>query len=197
MDALPSEVFPPERNCKHFAIIGTREPDEAQSEVAYRIAWIISCLSHVVRTGAAYGIDQKAMDGTQGKNLHVYLPWDSYNANIVPTTATRVVYDPDIHGTWTASVGRFHPAANRLSRGAFALHARNFGIIEGCKGVLALPGEDGGGGTGQGIRIAKALRIPLVQGNKGSIDDVPRFIGRAMQQLGLADPNLRTTLQGR
>lgn len=152
---------------------------------------------YIVRTGAANGIDQIAMEGTRGRHLEVYLPWDSYNRSIISPSASVVVYDPTIHRTWTDSVSRYHPAGNRLSRGAFALHARNFGIIDGSHGVVALPDEAGGGGTGQGIRIARALKIPLVQGNKGSITDVPRFIGRALQMLGLASMHLKPTLLGR
>lgn len=186
-----------DRVVKHFAIIGTRDPDAAQAEIAYRLAWAIAWLGrHVVRTGAAYGVDQKAMEGTSGRNLHVFLPWPSYNRDIIPHSATRVVYTPSIHTSWTESVRRFHPAASRLSRGPMALHARNFGIIDGVHGVIALPNETGGGGTGQGIRIAKALGIPVIQGNKGSITDTPRFIGRALQQLGLASSDLKPTILG-
>lgn len=186
-----------DRVVKHFAIIGTRDPDAAQAEVAYRLAWAIAWLGRqIIRTGAAYGIDQKAMEGTGGRGLHVYLPWPSYNRDIIPASANRVVYTPSIHTSWTESVTRFHPAASRLTRGALALHARNFGIIDGVHGVIALPNEDGGGGTGQGIRIAKALNIPVIQGNKGSIFDAPRFIGKALQQLGLVSPDLKTTILG-
>lgn len=178
-----------------YAIIGTREPDEAQAEVAFRLAWAIAILGgQIVRTGGAYGIDQKAMEGTQGRNLEVYLPWASYNQVIVPNTARRIVYDPKVHTSWTDSVGLYHPNAVRLSRSILSLHARNFGIVHGVRTVIALPSEDGGGGTGQGIRIARALRIPVIQANRGTINDAPRFIGRALQQLGFASSNLAVTI---
>src|SRR4051812_26593531 len=46
---------------KSFAIIGTRDPDEAQIEVATNLAFAIAWMGNSkVRTGAAYGIDQKA-----------------------------------------------------------------------------------------------------------------------------------------
>lgn len=187
-----------DRVVKAFAIIGTRDPDVAQAQVAYRLAWAIVHLGqHFVHTGAAYGIDQRAMEGTSGKNLKVFLPWSTYNTNIIPDLSVRVVYDPSIHRHWTSSVNRYHPAANRLSRGAFALHARNYGIVEGVSAVVALPREDGEGGTGQGIRIAKSLNIPVIQINRGSITDMPRLLGRTLQQLGLVDPNLKTTILGK
>lgn len=181
-----------------YAIIGTREPDEEQSVVATQLAFAIAVIGgQKVRTGAANGIDHQAMLGTGGKNLQVFLPWRSYNSNLIPPMADIVVYDPVIHGEWTRSVSLYHPAAKRLSRGAFALHARNFGIIYGARGVIALPGPGGEGGTGQGIRIAKALGIKVLQANKGTISDAPRWIGKALQELGFADPTLRPTIQSR
>ena len=41
--------------------------------------------------------------------------------------------------------------------------ARNYGVVEGCALVVALPLVKDNGGTGQGIRIARALNIPLIQ----------------------------------
>jgi hypothetical protein len=183
---------------KAFAIIGTRKPDEAQKEVALHLAFAIAVLrGQKVRTGAAYGIDHKAMEGTRGNNLQVYLPWGSYNRDIIPRAATVVVYDPQLHTSWTDSVYRFHPNPPVLSHGAMCLHARNFGIVSGCSGVIALSDETGSGGTAQGIRIAKALGIPIIQGNKGSILDVPRWIGKALQDLGLASKDIPTIIRGK
>lgn len=196
---LTGEILDPEvpKTDRCFAIIGTRNPDEAQSLVATQLAFAISIIGGCkVHTGAADGIDTKAMVATGGKNLVVFLPWASYNKHLIPVGATIVVYDPSIHHEWSASVHTYHPAASRLSRGAFALHARNFGIVEGCAGVIALPGEDGGGGTGQGIRIANGLGIQVIQGNKGSISDAPRFIGKALQTLGFASKDLAPTYRG-
>jgi len=197
---LMVEILGPEvsKTDKCFAIIGTREPDEAQRTVARNLACAITLIGgHRVHTGAADGIDTEAMLGSRPDRLTVFLPWATYNRGIIPAGATVVVYDPATHNEWRDSVIRYHPAAGHLSRGAFALHARNFGIVEGCSGVIALPGADGGGGTGQGIRIARALGILIIQGNKGSITDAPRFIGKALQQLGLASKDLQVTLPGK
>lgn len=189
------ELLSAETIVDSYAIIGTREPDPAQEEAAFRLAWAITVLGQkIVRTGAAYGIDQKAMEGASSNRLEVYLPWSAYNRNIVPPGCRVVVYTPSIHQGWADSVARYHPCPGRLSRGAFALHARNFGIVAGTKAVIALPGPDGAGGTGQGIRIARDVGIPVIQANKGSIHDAPRFIGKVLQQLGFASSNLAVTL---
>jgi len=188
------EVLSAEKSVDEYAIIGTREPDEAQREVAYRLAWAITTLGRrFVRTGAAYGIDQRAMEGSRPDRLKVYLPWSAYNRDIVPAGSATIVYTPAIHYDWTDSVARYHPAASRLSRGAFALHARNFGIVSGTKAVIALPGPGGSGGTGQGMRIARALGINVIQHNKGTIEDAPRLIGKILQDLGLASKDLAPT----
>lgn len=178
-----------------FAIIGTRKPDENQAEAAKNLAFAIAIIgNHTIRTGAAYGIDQKAMEGTQGRNLEVYLPWSSYNRELVPIRSKLIIYSRSEHVEWTESVRKYHPAAHKLSNGAFALHARNFGIVSGCDWVIAFPDETGGGGTGQGIRIAEGLKIPVIQVNKGSIQDTPRWLGKTLQQLNLASKDLAVTI---
>src|SRR5271165_6107976 len=162
--AAAQEILGPEI-ADEYAIIGTREPDEAQREVAYRLAWAITAIGRkFVRTGAAYGIDQRAMEGSRPDRLKIYLPWGTYNRDIVPAGSSCIVYTPSIHQSWADSVARYHPAASRLSRGAFALHARNFGIVAGppVKAVIALPGPSGSGGTGQGMRIARDLGITVI-----------------------------------
>lgn len=191
-----------ERPRKIFAIIGTRQPDHNQAECAKHLAFAIAVLGrHTVRTGAAYGIDQRAMEGTHGTNLEVFLPWSTYNRDIVPCRARVIVYDPERHKAWGDSVRTYHPAWRHLSHSAFALHARNYGIICGesesrVAAVVAFPGKSRGG-TEQGIRIARAYGIPIVEGRFGKIEDYPRFIGKTLQALCLADPDLRTTISGK
>lgn len=53
---------------------------------------------------------------------------------------------------------KHHPASWHLTPAARALHARNYGILEQADVVVAFP-RDGkeAGGTGQGIRIARAM----------------------------------------
>jgi hypothetical protein len=168
-----------------FAIIGTREPDSAQRQVAAQLSSIISCW-HTVRTGGEYGIDFMVMQAA-APSLEVYLPWAAYNRQIIPRAARVIVYDPYVHKTWTESVQLYHPAPARLAPEVQAGHARRFGIVEGCAGVVALPGPGGSGSAAQGIRVARALKIPLVQGNRGHIKDADLFAERALEQLGLGE----------
>ena len=158
-----------EKTIMNVAIIGTRYPDQHQERaarfLAYQLSHYYGCR---IKTGGAYGIDQAAMLGAQVDLLDVYLPWASYNNEIIPKGANRIIADRVRHAAWFESVGVYHPAPDSLSGGAWALHARNFGIIQPAKLVIAFPNETGVGGTGQGIRIAKALNIQVMQFNKGN-----------------------------
>lgn len=151
------------------AIIGTRAPDIEQAVLARALANSLSRDYKVmISTGGALGIDHEAMESTEPGRLLVYLPWIPYNVNVIPHHARTIVYNPKIHSKWTESVSLYHPSPERLSKGAINLMARNYGIVEHANLVVAFPNETGEGGTGQGIRIAKALGIPVIQINKGT-----------------------------
>ena len=157
------------------AIIGTRKPDVGQREYAELLAHRLSLNYEVtIATGGAVGIDEAAMRGALISRLVVYLPWASYNNYLLPRYATCVVAgDAETHPDWFASVENYHPNPRALSRGMRALHARNFGIVSNSRLVLAFPSDDGGGGTGQGIRIAHGEGIPVMQFNRG--EQLPAF----------------------
>lgn len=163
------------------AMIGTRSLDAVPKEVVrafQHIAQAIGRSNGVVRTGAAKGADQIAAEACLKADGYVrlVLPWASYEETwrqqihrAYPDRVFETVYQPDRHPEWAESVRMHHPAPERLTRGAFALHARNYGIIIGRRtpavAVIAVPkslepGQEGG--TGQGIRIAHAHRIPVV-----------------------------------
>lgn len=153
------------------AIIGTRKPRPDQYEMLAEWSRILLQKGMTVTTGAADGCDDAAMVGATRvsedlrRNLHVFLPWASYNRNRVPSGSTITVYDPKVHIDWTASVPKYHKAPHLLSRGSYALMARNYGII--CfpwnvDAVIALPKSLADeGGTGEGMRIARDLGIKL------------------------------------
>lgn len=175
---------------RKIAIIGTREPDVNQSIVAKNLAFSLTYLKgFVVKTGAAVGIDFIAMKASLVSQLEVYLPWGKYNMGAIPYGTKRVVYNPMVHRAWTESVTKFHPNPKALTNGAVCLHARNYGIVENCELVIAFPNAVGGGGTAQGIRIAKHLGIPVIQGNKGSVNP-PDFCISVLLALGLVKPEI-------
>ena len=151
------------------AIIGTRNPDQRQERkarfLAYHLSHHYGCR---IKTGGAYGIDQAAMLGARIDMLDICLPWASYNKEIIPKGAHLIIADRNRHAEWFESVENYHPAPDKLTNGARSLHARNFGVIQPAHLVVAFPNANGDGGTGQGIRIAQALNIPVMQFNKGA-----------------------------
>ena len=120
-----------------------------------------------VRTGAAPGTDQVAAVSAlmSGGSVTLVLPWSSYESAFVARMradfhdrVTVEVFDQDAsaHAAWIKSVREYHPASDRLTSGAFCLHARNYGIVAPADWITALPSPEGGG-AGQGMRIGRGL----------------------------------------
>lgn len=164
-----------------ISVIGTREPAVFQKKLAYGISEEILKKDWEISTGAADGIDsigmRAAKDMEKAHLLYVYLPWGSYNKEFIPDGSNIIIYRE--HAEWKDSVYKYHPSPDNLTRGIFALHARNYGIISNSDAVIAFPGYKLGG-TGQGIRIAKGLGINVItispKDTNVLIDDLIDFI---------------------
>ena len=163
------------------AMVGTRRFGSLPPAVqrAYlRIATEVGRAGGIVRTGAAVGADQAGAEAAlkAGGRVALVLPWASYELtwrrrikSAYPGRVAEIIYTPTQHAAWADSVRQLHPAADKLSRGVFALHARNYGIVVGEKRradiVVAVPlstepGKEGG--TGQAIRVARAFGIRVI-----------------------------------
>lgn len=157
------------------AFIGSRDLDQfgvGWIRLYERAALAAARYGHRGVTGAAEGADQRAAEVIlqAGGSMKLVLPWPDYEAawvnEQVAVHADRVeilVYDEREHGEWGESVVRYHPNPGVLTPRMVRLHARNYGIVEHCFFVVALPSisKRGGGGTAQGIRVANGLGIPL------------------------------------
>jgi len=150
---------------KKIAIIGSREPTKIQELFASATTGISLKLGYNIATGMSpKGIDYIAVltcvKNKKTDRLYLYLPWSNFSRNLIPEGAHIIVYNRQ--KDWTESVYKYHPNIPSLSEGAFKLHARNYGIVEGCTAIVACPSyKPGYGGTGQGMRIAGGLGIPL------------------------------------
>lgn len=126
----------------------------------------------LIVSGAAGGADQAAASAAlaAGGSVHLVLPWLTYEQTWVRSVRSQYyervsveVYDPRLDRAWTESLRTYDPAPERLTCGMFALHARNFGIVANAAAVMAAAKDSAqGGGTGQGIRIARGLGIPVI-----------------------------------
>lgn len=157
------------------AFIGTRSfhalPVSVQ-RLFIQAAEVLAARRLTIVTGAAFGADQVAADAalSLGGSVHLVLPWRSYEHKWVRSVqahhrdrVTLEIYDPTLNRAWAESVRVYHPAPARLSRGAFALHARNFGIVATAVAVIAAAKDAAQhGGTGQGVRVARGLGIPVL-----------------------------------
>lgn len=158
-----------------IAFIGTRDIaalPEVTVDVYRHAAEAAGRAGTTVVTGAAPGADQLAatLAVSRGGPLELVLPWASFEDKWVRWARAHrgvsiVVYDPLEHPAWLDSVRKYHPAGRKLIGGSLALHARNYGIVYRAELVIALPKSarpDAWGGTGQGMRVARALGIPCL-----------------------------------
>lgn len=157
----PAEV----KNKKVIAIIGSREPTAYQKERVIATLTRLDPKKHQIVSGCADGIDSLALSTafSMGFKTIGMIPWDSYNKHVQESCTVVQIFDQMNEKTVAngkQSVIDNHPAAHNLSQGAMKLHMRNYGIIRWADEVYAMPSnKPGGGGTGQGIRLAKDLSI--------------------------------------
>lgn len=150
-----------------IAIIGTREPTQKQKNAIIDILEDLDFKTDRIISGCAYGVDAFALTHAHNGGFETIgiLPWASYNLDVQKVcNAVHVIdeFTPEIIEAAKQSVLDHHPAPQRLTQGAMKLHMRNYGIIRWADRVYALPSnKSGGGGTGQGIRLAQALNIPV------------------------------------
>jgi hypothetical protein len=144
---------------KIYTGIGSRETPSPILKDMTDIAQKLHLEGYTLRSGAAQGADS-AFEAGAGGRVEIYLPWPRFNGH-----SSRLFPTPEAF----TMAAKFHPAWDRCSRGAQALHARNCHQVLGMD--LSTPSEfvvcwtrDGraSGGTGQAIRIAERFGIPVV-----------------------------------
>lgn len=155
-----------------YAGIGSRETPTEVLGIMVQFAQFMARKSHTLRTGGAAGADSAFMEGvTAGDGSgEVYLPWPSYKSpGCQAIVGSRWGIYTKVDQAALDLAAKFHPAWDRCSRGAKALHARNGYIVLGPNlnapvnlVVAYTKGGLGGGGTGQALRIAQAYNIPIV-----------------------------------
>lgn len=158
---------------RRIGFIGSRDTSQFESEwLELFTSAAARCAKNgcIIQTGAAQGCDQLAARAALevGGSVELFLPWYSYEVEWISEMEESYadqlvcrVYNPQVNEEWLNSVALYHPKPERMSLGVHSLHARNYGIIKNTMCVIVLPGIVRPGGTGQGIRIAEALKIPL------------------------------------
>lgn len=172
---------------KVYTGIGSRQTPSEILALFERLAFALGRYGGwVLRSGCAQGADSAfergaydASDDTDWPGSELYLPWPNFEGR---TNVTRA--RPQREALPIAA--QFHPAWDRLSQGAQKLHARNVHQILGpdvTKPVLSrfvvcwTPGGDGGGGTGQALRIARHYGVEIVDaGSSAGLARVKSFV---------------------
>jgi hypothetical protein len=165
---------------KAYAGIGSRSTPAEMLLLMRDVAHVLGARGWTLRSGAAEGADRAFEDGAwdaatapyarqKAPKPEVYLPWPSFNEGKRAMLLSRYyVSRPQPQAFEIAR--KHHPAWDRLSAGGKSLHARNVHQILGpdvtapalSRFVLCwTPGGEGGGGTGQAIRIAGAYGVPV------------------------------------
>ena len=144
------------------AVIGTRVPTDKQVKYLQEFIAGLDAGTTVI-SGCAKGIDTKALQFAKKRGLFTkcFVPFarkfgfadEVIVLSSLPTALRQEAYE---------SVKKYHPAkgGGKISS---VFHARNYLIVYKADFVLAVPNttKKSFGGTGQGIRIAYGLGIPI------------------------------------
>lgn len=174
-----------------YAGIGSRETPVDVCDDMTRIAAALEARGFTLRSGFAKGADTAFELGTvRDDRREIYAPWRGFGANpqsrwdkprfdqiarheaksdrqFVPASA--LVLEGEVFARAQQLASQHHAAWDRLPQSARKLHSRNMGQVLGAR--LDAParfliawtsdGQDTGG-TGQAIRVARSLGIPVL-----------------------------------
>lgn len=155
---------------RYYAGIGSRSTPPFILRTMTRVAERLRARGFILRSGGANGADS-AFEAGAGDAKEIYLPWPRFNGNNSPLSKPS----PEAF----EMAAQVHPAWDRCSRGARALHARNCHQVLGAD--LATPVEfvlcwtpsgSESGGTGQAIRIAHKHDIRVLDFGADPVPDV-------------------------
>ena len=147
------------------ACIGRRQITPEQRDSLEMIgAWVLEA-GFLLSTGNAPGSDQAFARGANRIDPHrvvLHLPWPRFESDSI-CKGNRVLVAGECR-KYASVAETHHPAWSRLSQGARKLMTRNVSIVDSVVAVIALPNPEraGDGGTGQGMRVARAAGIPVI-----------------------------------
>ena len=152
-----------------YAGIGSRETPDYVLWLMDRIGTHLAQQGFTLRSGGALGADlafEGGCDRVAGPR-EIYIPWSGFQHR-TPLKDARGFVQAYVGPQALALAEQFHPAWERCSRGARALHARNGYQVLGARlndpvnfVICWTRNALGGGGTGQALRIAQANDIQI------------------------------------
>lgn len=144
---------------KAYAGIGSRSTPDNILRIMSQLASVLAKNHWTLRSGGAPGADQAFEEGHNGKK-EIFLPWKEFEGN------SSSLYGVSEIALWLAE--KYHPAWHNLKRGGQLMMARNMQQVLGedllspVQFVLCWT-KNGmvDGGTGQAMRLAQDLCIPI------------------------------------
>jgi hypothetical protein len=150
-----------------YAGIGSRATPQPVLDIMRQIGIDMAKSGWLLRSGHADGADSAFELGcimAQGKK-EIFLPWDRFNKAPANHPDYRV---PTITAELHDFSASYHPNWGACSNAAKLLHMRNACQILGEEGTSPVdlvicwtPNGSGSGGTGQALRIAEGMGIPV------------------------------------
>ena len=153
-----------------IAGIGSRALNGARLDICRRLGAFIATCGGEIHSGNAGGADQAFARGGNSVDprlVHLHLPWPNFEARAIHPD--NVIHLPQEQSGYAETAAKYHPAWKHLTQGGRKLHTRNVSIV--CwptmkDMVLAFPSnKKGGGGTGQGMRVAEGFDVPVIDLN--------------------------------
>jgi len=155
---------------KYYTLVGSRETPDYSYDCLTAMAWQLANKGWIGRSGGADGADTALEDGVTwiGKgiirDIEVYLPWEGFNGRSSSDkgyiNASKLKNFPQA----MSIAEQTHPAWDKCSRGARALHSRNVYQVLGMDLntpstfllCWAIPTKTGvKGGTNTAVQLAK------------------------------------------
>lgn len=166
------------------ACIGSRDLNEQELSYCFEIGRLIVLHGFELHSGNAPGADQAYAAGgndVDPTRVHIHLPWRSFQRQAIVEGNHVYEYPFGSMRFYVDIAAECHPRWQYLRDYAKKLHTRNASIlVPNQKNVdvcLAWPSKrPGGGGTGQGMRIAQSRDIRLVDLTHTHPDIVLRWL---------------------
>ncbi|AXK43892.1 macro domain-containing protein [Erythrobacter aureus] len=193
-----------------YAGIGSRETPDSILATMTEIAFALEARGFTMRSGFAGGADTAFELGTSRNSLReVFAPWKGFGQNPhskydarrfqqirmfehergyrFPPAPQRLITG-DLFDRAEAMAKQYHPTWDRLPQGAQKMHTRNMGQVLGPKldqparFVIAWTSDgQATGGTGQAIRVADDLGIPVLNLHDADVRaEILRVLGIVM-----------------
>ena len=169
----------------YYAGIGARTPPLEILELMEQVAQVYAKAGWVLRTGNCEGSDQAFQRGANSVNpklVELYLPWSSYNKEVV-VPGNKIPTD-QLNADAFMLAGKLHPAWENCNGTARRFHTRNIQIVLGEKVKTPVDvvicwtyqGQEIGG-TAQGLRAARYANIPVINlGNKEAFSAIKALV---------------------